>query len=41
MDGMDTLSFRPATHADIVPDEGSPVEVWGVVTTVIKSLMPR
>lgn len=32
---------NPATHADIVPDEGMPLEVWGVVTTVIKSLMPR
>jgi hypothetical protein len=32
---------QPATHADIVPDEGMPLEVWGVVTTVIKSLMPR
>jgi len=29
------------THADIVPDEGMPLGVWGVVTTVIKSLMPR
>ena len=32
---------NPAIHTDIVPDEGMPLEVWGVVTTVIKSLMPR
>ena len=30
-----------AEHADIVPGEEMPLEVWGVVTTVIKSLMPR
>ena len=26
-------------HADIVPGEGAQLEVWGVVTTVIKSLL--
>ena len=27
---------NPATHADIVPDEGVPLEVWGVVTHSIR-----
>jgi DNA polymerase V len=26
-------------HLDIVPDDGAPLEIWGVVTTVIKSLL--
>lgn len=32
---------QDAEHADKVPGDGMPLEVWGVVTTVIKSLMPR
>mgnify|MGYP006785137737 FL=1 len=30
-----------AECAGILPGDGMPLEVWGVVTTVIKSLMPR
>jgi DNA polymerase V len=26
-------------HEDIVPGEGEPLEIWGVVTTVIRSLV--
>jgi DNA polymerase V len=29
-----------AGHADIAIAEGNPVEIWGVVTTAIKSLLP-
>ena len=35
------LTYQDAQHADIVPSDGMPLEVWGVVTTVIKSLMPQ
>jgi DNA polymerase V len=34
------LTDQGAQNADIVPRDGMPLEVWGVVTTVIKSLMP-
>ena len=27
------------TAADVVATEGAPIEIWGVVTTVIKSLL--
>ena len=39
--GATRLESASAEHAAIVPDDGTPLEVWGVVTTVIKSLMPR
>ena len=35
------LESSSPEHAAIVPGDGMPLEVWGVVTTVIKSLMPR
>jgi DNA polymerase V len=39
--GSTRLEFTSPDHAAIVPGDGMPLEVWGVVTTVIKSLMPR
>ncbi len=39
--GATRLEAVSSEHADIVPGDGMSLEVWGVVTTVIKSLMPR
>jgi DNA polymerase V len=39
--GSTRLESTSPDHAAIVPGDGMPLEVWGVVTTVIKSLMPR
>ena len=39
--GSTRLQATSPDHADIVPGDGMQLEVWGVVTTVIKSLMPR
>ena len=36
--GLMKLQAASPGHADIVPGEGAELEVWGVVTTVIKSL---
>lgn len=33
------LEAAGPAHADIVPGDAAPLEVWGVVTTVIKSLL--
>ena len=38
--GRVKLEAASPGHADIVPGEGVPLEVWGVVTTVVKSLLP-
>jgi DNA polymerase V len=38
-DGAVRLQAASAGHADVEIDEGTPLEVWGVVTTVIKSLV--
>lgn len=38
--GSTLLQAASPEHADIVIDEHRPLEVWGVVTTVIKSLLP-
>jgi DNA polymerase V len=37
--GLTKLHAASPDHADIVPGDGAPLEVWGVVTTVVKSLM--
>ena len=37
--GLMKLAAASPGHADIVPGEGAELEVWGVVTTVIKSLL--
>lgn len=37
--GLMKLEAASPGHADIVPGEGAQLEVWGVVTTVIKSLL--
>jgi len=37
--GLTKLQAASSGHADIVPGEGAQLEVWGVVTTVIKSLL--
>ena len=37
--GLMKLQAASPGHADIVPGEGAELEVWGVVTTVIKSLL--
>ncbi len=37
--GVMKLEAASPGHPDIVPGEGAPLEVWGVVTTVIKSLL--
>jgi DNA polymerase V len=36
-----TMKLKAACpgHEDIVPGEGEPLEIWGVVTTVIRSLV--
>jgi DNA polymerase V len=36
---LNKLQAADPDHADIVPGDGVQLEVWGVVTTVIKSLM--
>lgn len=38
-DGVVRLQAAAAGHVDIEVDEATPLEVWGVVTTVIKSLV--
>jgi hypothetical protein len=35
----DISGDAPDPAADIVASDGAPIEIWGVVTTVIKSLM--
>jgi len=37
--GATRLRAAEAGHADIVIAEGNPLEIWGVVTTAIKSLL--
>ena len=37
--GLMKLEAASPGHPDIVPGEGEQLEVWGVVTTVIKSLL--
>jgi DNA polymerase V len=37
--GLVTLEAASAEHADVVPGEGVELEIWGVVTTVIKSVL--
>lgn len=37
--GFTKLQAASPDHADIVPGDGVQLEVWGVVTTIIKSLM--
>jgi DNA polymerase V len=37
--GVMKLEAASAGHPDIVPGDGAQLEVWGVVTTVIKSLL--
>jgi DNA polymerase V len=39
-DGVMRLEAAAPGHADIVVSGETPLEVWGVVTTVIKSLIP-
>ena len=39
--GATRLEAASAGHAAIVPGDGMPLEVWGVVTAVIRSLMPH
>ena len=37
--GRTKLEAVGAEHIDLVPKDAAPLEVWGVVTTVIKSLL--
>ena len=37
--GRIKLEAASPGRPDIVPDDGAPLEIWGVVTTVIKSLL--
>jgi DNA polymerase V len=38
--GVTKLQAAGPEHADILIGDGAPLEIWGVVTTVIKSLLP-
>lgn len=38
--GQTRLQAADPGHADVVIASGTPLEIWGVVTTVIRSLLP-